>query len=53
MSQTGSAAFHPSWHIIVVPFLVRPAWILPAMIGLISAGLAVTIGRTVGKPQRG
>jgi len=52
MNGTGPAAFHPSWHIVIVPFLVRPAWILPAMIGLISAGLAVTIGRAVGKPRR-
>lgn len=51
MSEAGQAAFHPSWHIIVVPFLVRPAWILPAMIGLISAGLAVTVGRVVGKQR--
>lgn len=53
MSETRSASLHPSWHIVVVPFLVRPAWILPAMLGLVSAGLAVTIGRAAGKPLRG
>ncbi|MGI4746917.1 MAG: hypothetical protein ACRYGI_05505 [Janthinobacterium lividum] len=52
MSDAG-AAFHPSWHIVVMPFLVRPAWILPAMIGLISTGLAVTVGRAVGKSKHG
>lgn len=52
MSNTGPA-FHPSWRIVIVPFLVRPAWILPAMIGLISAGVAVTLGRAVAPPKRG
>jgi hypothetical protein len=31
------------WHNLVVPLLLRPAWLLPAALGLILAGAAVTL----------
>ncbi|WP_419728916.1 hypothetical protein [Lichenicola sp.] len=36
------------WSGVVVPFLVRPAWILPVMLGVISTGLAMTVSRPAG-----
>ena len=36
------------WQELLVPFLVRPAWVLPIMVGLISAGLAISIRRPTG-----
>jgi hypothetical protein len=40
-------AAHPLWHWLwdhlVVPFLVRPVWLLPAALGLLCAGVAATI----------
>lgn len=40
------------WHMIVVPFLDRPAWLLPSMLGVVFGGLAVTIARGVGGVPR-
>ncbi len=36
------------WQELLVPFLVRPAWVLPIMVGLVSAGLAISIRRPTG-----
>ena len=32
---------------LVLPFLVRPAWLLPVMLGFVSAGIAISLGRTL------
>jgi hypothetical protein len=39
---------------LMQPFLVRPAWLVPAFLGLISLGLAVTLSRRTkaSRPQR-
>jgi len=31
------------WEHVAIPLLVRPAWLLPAMIGMICVGLAVQL----------
>ena len=36
------------WYRVVVPFLIRPAWILPVMLGIVSTGLAMTVSRPPG-----
>ena len=36
------------WQGLVVPFLIRPAWIVPVMLGILSTGLAMTINRAPG-----
>ena len=38
------------WTDVVAPFLVRPAWLVPAALGLICVGAAVSAGG--GKPAR-
>lgn len=38
-----------AWQWIALPFLERPLWLLPAGIGLIFAGLALTFN--LGKPS--
>ena len=43
-----------TWRALVVPLLVRPAWLLPLMLGIILAGLTLTIGlrrRVPGAPR--
>ncbi len=35
----------PGWRTLALPFLLRPAWLLPAMLGFVSAGVAVSLGR--------
>lgn len=32
-----------TWSVMVVPLLVRPAWLVPAAIGLICAGMALSL----------
>ncbi len=34
-----------AWRNLVLPFLLRPAWLLPVMLGFVSAGIAVSLGR--------
>jgi hypothetical protein len=36
------------WNQLEVPLLVRPAWLIPACIGIVCTGLAVTLA-----PRRG
>lgn len=31
------------WHSIVVPLLMRPAWLLPAAVGIVLAGASLTL----------
>jgi hypothetical protein len=46
------------WADVVVPLLVRPAWLVPASLGLITAGVALSLsgrkpaGRTHRRSQR-
>ena len=35
------------WQEMVLPFLLRPAWLLPVMLGFVSAGIAITLGRSL------
>ncbi len=35
------------WQEMVLPFLLRPAWLLPVMLGFVSAGVAITLGRSL------
>ena len=35
------------WRSMVLPFLLRPAWLLPVMLGFVSAGVAITLGRSL------
>ncbi len=39
------------WKDIEVPLLVRPAWLIPATIGIVCAGLAVTLTPSRGSPR--
>ena len=40
------------WDDVVLPFLVRPAWLLPACLGVIFAGLSLTVSYNQRRPQR-
>jgi len=42
------------WSDVVVPLLVRPAWLLPAALGLICAGAAFSVSgrKPAGRPHR-
>jgi hypothetical protein len=39
------------WDDVVVPLLMRPAWLLPAAAGLVCAGISLTLTNRQG-PQR-
>ncbi len=39
------------WNDVEVPLLVRPAWLIPAGIGIVCAGLAVTLMPSRGSPR--
>jgi hypothetical protein len=39
------------WHGVAMPLLVRPAWLLPACIGIVCAGLSATLASRQ-RPQR-
>lgn len=43
-----------AWEKVVVPLLVRPAWLIPAALGIVFGGLAVTAapGRGAPRPRR-
>lgn len=43
-----------AWERVVVPFLIRPAWLIPAALGIVFGGLAVTAtpGRGAPRPRR-
>lgn len=38
-----SVSAHWMWTDVVLPVLVRPVWLLPASLGLICAGLSLTL----------
>ena len=41
------------WDDVLLPLLVRPAWLVPAWIGLIFAGASLTVGWRAGRgPHR-
>jgi hypothetical protein len=42
---------HWTWTQIVVPLLIRPAWLVPAALGLICTGLSLTLPNG-GRPER-
>lgn len=35
------------WRIVLLPFLARPAWLLPLMLGIVGAGLSLTMARAM------
>jgi len=39
------------WNDIEVPLLARPAWLIPAALGILFAGLAVTLTPPRGTPR--
>ena len=39
------------WDQVAVPIMVRPAWLLPAALGIVCAGLAVTVAPRRGAPR--
>ncbi len=39
------------WEGAAMPLLVRPAWLLPAALGIVCAGIALTVA-SAGRPQR-
>ena len=46
--RAGSASQHGlqrNWHDLTLSFLLRPAWLLPVMLGCVSAGTAISLGR--------
>jgi hypothetical protein len=43
---------HWMWDDMVLPLLIRPVWLLPACLGLISAGLSLTLSNNQRRPQR-
>jgi hypothetical protein len=40
-----------AWDWIVHPILIRPAWLIPACIGIICVGLYVTLASRQGQPR--
>jgi hypothetical protein len=51
MHETIRSAHLPwMWDHVVLPMLVRPAWLLPAALGLVCVGGAATFGST-GAPR--
>jgi hypothetical protein len=40
-----------AWDRLFVPMMVRPAWLIPAALGIICAGLAVTAAPRRGAPR--
>jgi hypothetical protein len=54
--QTAVTRIFPSWvwTEVILPVLVRPAWLPPAALGLICAGLAFTLpnGRRAERPRQ-
>ncbi|MCQ8240832.1 hypothetical protein [Rhizosaccharibacter radicis] len=38
-----SAGGESAWHLLALPWLVRPAWLLPTAIGLVGGGFALTL----------
>ena len=41
-----------AWHGVILPFLIRPPWLLPIMVAIVSAGIAVSIRRPAGAGSR-
>ena len=42
-----------AWDDVLLPLLVRPAWLVPASIGIILAGASLTVGSRAGRgPHR-
>ncbi len=35
------------WQEMALSFLARPAWLLPVMLGFVSAGIAISLGRSL------
>ncbi len=49
LNQWGTASAPPwLWTRVIVPVLLRPAWLVPTALGLVAMGLAVTIGSRKG-----
>lgn len=40
------------WNGVELPLLVRPAWMIPAMVGLVSGGIATTVNLRNAAPSR-
>ena len=40
------------WRQVMLPLLVRPAWVLPATLGIVCSGLAITAARPLGLDRR-
>ena len=40
------------WHRAVLPLLARPAWVLPAALGILCSGLAITVAQPFGPGVR-
>jgi uncharacterized membrane protein len=42
------------WSNVAMPLLLRPAWLVPAALGLICAGVATSVSgkKTAGRPHR-
>lgn len=51
--QTGVRANVPAWmwDWVVLPCLIRPAWLLPACVGVVCGGLYVTLASRQGEPR--
>lgn len=53
-SQVDRIFAHWMWTDLALPVLVRPAWLIPAALGLICLGLSLTlpIGRRAERPRQ-
>ncbi len=40
------------WRQVMMPLLVRPAWVPPAMLGIVCSGLAITVAQPLGPGLR-
>jgi hypothetical protein len=40
------------WNFVEVPFMIRPLWLIPACLGLICAGMAMTLNLGSASPRR-
>jgi len=45
-------AAHWMWDDVAMPLLLRPVWLLPASIGILCAGAALTLGSRTGTGPR-
>lgn len=52
VSQARDGTPYWLWAGVIAPFMVRPAWLLPAFIGIVCGGLCLTLASRQRQPSR-